>query len=148
MLRRKATGPAMMSANSSSMRGYISSGPHDLFTFNFKRCSLTISTVMLMSCRTEFVLLSMIGVAPSGSFVNTDENCFCKIFAFSLSLNLRELLFFTSSSRGATLHFVFNFLRVCNQNAFGLLFERCAIPFSNNLFDFLSRVFALFHNLV
>ena len=43
MLRRKATGPAIMSANSSSMRGYISSGPHDLFTLNFNRCSLTIS---------------------------------------------------------------------------------------------------------
>ena len=133
MLRRKATGPAMMSANSRSMRGYISSGPHDLFTFSFKRCSLIISTVMLMSCRTEFVPLSMVGIVPSGSFVNIDENCFCKIFAFSLSLNLRDLLFFTSSSRGETLHFVFNYLRVCDQKAFGLPLERCAIPFSKYL---------------
>ena len=74
---------------------------------------------MMASSRTEFVHLSMVGIVPSGSFVNTDENCFSKIFAFSLSLNLRELLFFTSSSRGQHYILFLIFFECATRKLFG-----------------------------
>ena len=73
---------------------------------------------------TEFVFLVIVGILPSGTLVNTDENCFCKMFAFSSSVNLRESLSFIFASNGATLHLVFSFLLQWDQNAFGLLFNR------------------------
>ena len=134
----------MILANSNSIRGCTSSGPQDLFTFILDRCNLTISSVTRNSDMTEFVLFVIVGIVPSGSLVNTDENCFCKMFALSSSVNLRESLSFISASSGATLHLVFSFLLQWDQNAFGLLIDRWAIPISNIRLDFLSNFFDLF----
>ena len=92
----------------------------------------------------QSVRFAIVGMQSSGSWVYTLENCFCKIFAFSSSLNLRESRSFTSASNGDTPHFVFNFLRVCAQNAFGFLLDCNAIPFSNNLFALRRDDLALF----
>ena len=71
----------------------------------------------------DSVLFPSDGISPSGSHVKARENWFCRMLALSESLNFVELLSLSFSSKGATPVFFFNLLRMCDQNALGLLFN-------------------------
>ena len=62
--------------------------------------------------------------------IKTLENCFWSILAFSKPLNIVDVLSLLFSSKGDMPVFVFNLLRMCDQNALGLLFDLRAISFS------------------
>ena len=69
------------------------------------------------------VLLFRDGISSSGSCVKMLENCFWRIFAFSLSSNLIDFLSLMFSSSSAIPDLVFSLFRTCDQNTFGLFLQ-------------------------
>ena len=87
LFRRRAKGLDTTSTNSVKIWGCISSGPHDLFTFNFNVSLRIISSLIFILGRFTSVFLSRTGTSASGCFVKTLRNCFWSIFSFSLQSN-------------------------------------------------------------
>ena len=100
-----------------------------LFDFFF-----TSSEVILGASICTSVLVLNVGKLAAGSFVNTLTNCFCRMLAFSISVNLIVELIFVFSRRGPIPDFVFSLLLVWDQKTLGLYFERSTISFSNLIF--------------
>ena len=148
LFRWRAKGLDTRSTNSIKIWGWISSGPHGLFTFNFNILVPTISSVIILLGRFTSISLSRTGNLAFGSFVKTLKNCFWRIFVFYLSLNFVEVSSFSSCKRGATLVLVSSLLRTCDQNIFGLLFNWVPVFLSISLFDLLIIALILFLALV
>ena len=122
MFIRLASGSDTYLTNSKKILGCISSGLN-LFGSSLFICLCTISVVIVSSMITLLVNCWNFGRAPSGSLVNTLQNCFQSIFALSWSSCLSDALLLSDSNNGATPPTELSLLRTCDQKTLELSFN-------------------------